>query len=61
MGIDGHSCCGCGCSMPEKNLVNGKPTWFGSFKMAELIEFVCSTCYEKGVRTKGQKRAKEKV
>jgi len=58
---DKEKCCGCGDDMPDENIVDGHPTWFGSFKNDKLIEFVCWNCYRKGIGTEMHKRAKDKI
>jgi hypothetical protein len=43
-------CFHCGKKVVD-NLKDGRPTWFGSYQNSELVQAVCSECYDNGVRT----------
>ena len=30
---------------------DGRPSWYGSYRNAELVQAVCAECYANGVRT----------
>ena len=43
-------CFNCGKRVPAQ-MKDAKPTWYGSYRNADLIQAVCVECYANGIRT----------
>ena len=44
-------CSGCNQDMPKENLdKENNPTWFGTYKGTELLQWICAECWKKGIR-----------
>jgi len=54
--LTGHSveCCGCSKELDDRNVEHD---FYGTYRFDVLIEGVCCSCYEKGIRTEAQKKA----
>ena len=45
-------CIGCQCDVPKEDLESAtqRATWFGRYRGCDLLEWICRSCWDKGVR-----------
>ena len=53
-------CLGCNCKLPkiQFNIENQKPSYYAAYIGCIMIEWICATCWDNGVRYKYNEESK---